>query len=60
MSGGLDHEILRHLADTWGLLLLVTVFLVAIGVALRPGARDYYRACANIPLEDDETREPRP
>ncbi len=51
---GLDHDILRHLADTWGLLLLVGVFLIAVGVALRPGAGAYYRACARIPLDDDE------
>mgnify|MGYP002634253497 CR=1 FL=1 len=54
---GLDHDTLRHLADTWGLLLLVGVFAVAILAALRPGASAYYRKCARIPLEDD--REPR-
>lgn len=52
----LDHDLLRHFADTWGLLALFVVFLIAVGVALRPGAREYYRACARIPL-DDEDRE---
>jgi len=50
---GLDHEILRHLADTWGLVLLVVVFLAVALFALRPGAGAYYRKCAQIPLNDD-------
>lgn len=50
---GLDHDILRQLADTWGLLLLFGVFVIAVAVALRPGAGAYYRDCARIPLEDD-------
>lgn len=55
----LDHDILRQLADTWGLLLLFLTFIVAIGMALRPGARERFRACAQIPLNDDND-EPKP
>lgn len=57
MSEFLNHEVLRHLADTWGLLMLVGLFVIAVGMALRPGAGAYYRDCANIPLKDD--REPK-
>ena len=49
----LDHDVLRQLADTWGLLLLVAVFCIAVFMAFRPGARAYYRECAQIPLKDN-------
>lgn len=55
----LDHDILRQLADTWGLLLLFAVFTIAVLAALRPGARAYYRRCAQIPLEDDPVPAPK-
>ena len=55
---GLDHDILRHLADTWGLLLLFGLFVIAVGMALRPGAGERFRAAARIPLEDEG--EPKP
>ena len=50
---GLDHDFLRHLADTWGLLLLVGVFAVAVFSAFRPGSSAYYKKCAEIPLVED-------
>ncbi|WP_416896870.1 MAG: cbb3-type cytochrome c oxidase subunit 3 [Minwuia sp.] len=50
----MDHEIARHLADTWGLVLLVLMFLAAVGFLFRPGAKSYYRKCGHIPLSDDE------
>ncbi len=53
----LDHDVLRHFADTWGLLLLFAVFLVAVGLALRPGVSERFREYAKIPLEDE--REPK-
>jgi cytochrome c oxidase cbb3-type subunit 4 len=55
----LDHDILRQLADTWGLLLLFAVFSIAVLAALRPGARAHYRHCARIPLEDDTAPAPK-
>ena len=55
----LDHDILRQLADTWGLLLLVAVFSIAVLTALRPGARAYYRQCARIPLDDEPSPPPK-
>ena len=55
---GLDHDFLRHLADTWGLAALFIIFLIAVGMALRPSAADRFRACARIPLEDES--EPKP
>ena len=49
----LDHDTLRHLADTWGLLLLVGIFVAAVVMAFRPGSAAYYKKCAEIPLDDD-------
>lgn len=51
----LDHDILRQLADTWGLLLLLAVFTIAVLAAFRPGASAHYRHCARIPLDDEPT-----
>ena len=49
----MDHETLRHLADTWGLVFLFLTFVVAVVVLFRPGAGKYYRECARLPLKDD-------
>lgn len=54
----LDHDILRQLADTWGLLLLCLIFIVSIGMAFRPGARERAERHAQIPLQDE--RDPQP
>ena len=50
----MTHETLRHFADTFGLLFLVLVFLVAIGMALRPGSRAAQHHARFIPLNDGE------
>ena len=57
---GLDHDILRQLADTWGLLMLCAIFVVVVGMTLRPGAGERYREIARIPLEDDDEIGPKP
>lgn len=49
----MDHEIARHLADTWGLVLLVLMFTCAVGFLFRPGARKHYRDAGQIPFSDD-------
>ena len=49
----LDHDFLRHLADTWGLIALFVVFVIAVLTAFRPGSAAYYRKCAEIPLAED-------
>jgi cytochrome c oxidase cbb3-type subunit IV len=55
---GLEHSIyegLRHLADSWGLLVMALVFLTFIGWALRPGSRSHYNAAANSIFAEDKT-----
>lgn len=48
---------LRELADTWGLLFLVTAFLIVVAFAFRPNARDIHHHMASLPLR--ETDRPR-
>jgi cytochrome c oxidase cbb3-type subunit 4 len=49
----MDYDTFRHLADSWGLLYLLAVFLVAVAAALRPGARKKHAEAARIPLRED-------
>jgi len=47
----MTYTFLRHLADSWGLLVMVVFFAGAVAFALRPGARDLYSEAARIPLK---------
>ena len=49
----MSYDTLRHIADTWGLLALFAIFLVAFVFALRPGAGEIYSRIARIPLKED-------
>ncbi|HXK53728.1 MAG TPA: cbb3-type cytochrome c oxidase subunit 3 [Hyphomicrobiales bacterium] len=49
----MDYETLRHFADTWGLVFLVTIFLSVIAWVFRPGAGRVYEESARIPLKED-------
>lgn len=50
----MDHETLRHIADSWGLLFLLAVFLTAIVIAFRPGSRPHQDQARMIPLRDED------
>ena len=47
------YEIMRHFADSWGLLALALIFVVVITFVFRAGSRSQYEHAARIPLEDD-------
>lgn len=49
----MTYDALRHFADTWGLIALCTIFLIAVVFALRPGAGETYARLARIPLKED-------
>jgi cytochrome c oxidase cbb3-type subunit 4 len=49
----MEYETLRHLADTWGLVFLIVVFLAVIMWVMRPGAEEIYEDTARIPLKED-------
>ncbi|MBL4732804.1 MAG: cbb3-type cytochrome c oxidase subunit 3 [Rhizobiaceae bacterium] len=45
---------LRQLADSWGLLYMVVIFLGVIVFTFRPGSKKIADEIANIPLTEDE------
>lgn len=49
-----SYSILRHFADSWGLLAMTIFFLGAIVWVLRPGARRLHEDSANIPFRNDD------
>ena len=53
----MSYEMLRHAADSWGLLFLALVFLLAIWRALRPSARAAHRDASQIPFRDESPRD---
>jgi cytochrome c oxidase cbb3-type subunit 4 len=49
----MDYDTLRHLADSWGLLYLMAIFVGAVAFAFRPGARRQQADAALIPFNED-------
>jgi len=54
MSGAAHstYELLRHLADSWGLLTMFAVFVVLAAWPFRPGAKDRNDAAAAMIFEE--------
>ncbi len=48
----MEYETLRHMADSWGLVFLTSVFVFVVLFSFRRGTRQKYRDAANIPLRD--------
>jgi cytochrome c oxidase cbb3-type subunit 4 len=57
MNGGSTYDILRALADSWGLVAMAAVFLVLCLWPFRPGARDEATDAANSIFEDENDGE---
>jgi len=53
----MSYNLLRHAADTWGMLFLGLVFLLALWFALRPSARQRHDDAAQIPFRDESPRD---
>ncbi len=49
----LDYENLRLLADSWGLVYLTAVFVIAVLITFRPGSKKIAEETARIPLRED-------
>jgi len=47
------YEALRHFADSWGLVLMIVIFVVLCLWPFRPGARRDYDKAANMIFEKD-------
>lgn len=57
MSPHSTYETLRHLADSWGLAVMMVIFLGLIAWPFRPGARETNDAAANMIFKDEENGE---
>ncbi|MGE0664944.1 MAG: cbb3-type cytochrome oxidase subunit 3 [Sphingomonadales bacterium] len=49
----MDYQQFRHFADSWGLVYLLAVFVLAVAFAFRPGSKQHYDRAARIPLDED-------
>ena len=57
MSDHSTYDFLRHLADSWGLLAMLIVFLTFVAWPFRPGARSHNDNAANVIFKDDSDGE---
>src|SRR3546814_18476466 len=53
-SGAMSYDEVRHFADSWGLIVMVAMFLLFVAWTFRKGARRPHAAAANMILTDDE------
>lgn len=49
----MDFETASRLSQTWGLVLLVILFVITVSYALWPKNKDRFKQAATIPLQDD-------
>ncbi len=49
----MDYNFLRQLADSWGLLYLVVLFVGIILFTFRPGSKSKAEGAAKIPFNED-------
>ncbi|MXP15651.1 CcoQ/FixQ family Cbb3-type cytochrome c oxidase assembly chaperone [Altererythrobacter confluentis] len=49
----MDYNTLRHLADSWGLLAMLAIFLSLCAWPFRPGARTRNNDAAKLIFKDD-------
>ncbi len=57
MNGHSTYELLRQLADSWGLLAMVVAFLALSLWPFRPGARNHHHDAANMIFKDENDGE---
>ena len=46
------YDTLRHLADSWALLLMFAFFVAIVLFVFRPGSKAIYEDAAQIPLKN--------
>lgn len=49
----MDYNLFRELADSWGLVYLVALFVGVIFFTFRPGSRSQADEIAKIPFKED-------
>ena len=50
----MTYDTLRYLSDSWGLVILVVIFLIAIAFVFRPGSKKLYQKMSRLPLDEDK------
>jgi cytochrome c oxidase cbb3-type subunit 4 len=50
------YDMMRHFADSWGLVYMMAIFLTVVVFILKPGAKAHAAAAARIPLDDEHPR----
>jgi cytochrome c oxidase cbb3-type subunit 4 len=50
----MNYEALRHLADSWGLVMMGVMFVAFIGWTFRKGAADRHADAAHMIFGDDD------
>jgi cytochrome c oxidase cbb3-type subunit 4 len=50
------YDMLRHFADSWGLLYMMAIFFAVVFLLVRPGAKSNAMEAARIPLDDEYPR----
>ena len=53
MSAHSTYDALRHLADSWGLLVMLAVFVGLAAWPFRPGAREHNEKAATMIFTED-------
>jgi cytochrome c oxidase cbb3-type subunit 4 len=51
------YDMLRHFADSWGLVYMLCIFLTVVFFVVRPGAKGRAMEAARIPLDDETPRQ---
>lgn len=51
------YDALRQFADSWGLLYMMTIFVIVVLMLILPGARERANEAARIPLDDTHPAE---
>ncbi len=54
MTGQTTYDVMRHFADSWGLVIMVGVFLTLILWPFRPGNPGHHRDAARMIFDKDE------
>lgn len=48
------YTFLRHMADSWFMLVMLITFIGIAIYAFRPGTKESYDRLRNLPLQDDD------
>ncbi|ARU15438.1 CcoQ/FixQ family Cbb3-type cytochrome c oxidase assembly chaperone [Croceicoccus marinus] len=51
------YETLRHFADSYGLVVMLAIFVTLCAWPFRPGAKQHNRAAANLIFKDENDGE---